>query len=521
VSLDGSVAHERESGDLDVSNPARGVEVAIVGAGAGGLCMARGLRERGIDDIVILEKSDGVGGTWRDNTYPDAACDVPSHLYSFSFDSKADWSRKWAKQPEILEYFERLVRRHDLERHLQLRTEVAGCRWLEESGCWELRTAAGDRLRAGVVVCALGQLNVPHIPDLPGLEDFGGTVFHSARWDHHHDLRGERVGVIGIGASAIQFVPPVADRAASVALFQRSPNYVGPKRDREFRRWERWVFSHVPGVQRLYRWSIYWRHEARFALMRRNSRLGRVLQEAFRRRIRGLADHRLPMEALMPDHPPGCKRVLIADRWYPTLRRDHVEVVTAPVTGVTAQGVECADGRHVALDTLIFGTGFRTTELLTPIEVTGRDDEDLDETWAGGASAYLGMAMAGFPNLFLLYGPNTNLGHNSILFMIEQQVGYVLAALAEMHRRGATAMEVTEGAMLRWDREMRRRSADTVWAEGCNSWYKTADGRLTNNWVGRTTEYRRRLRRPRWTDWSFRSTAGPRRPGYDSVDSSS
>jgi cation diffusion facilitator CzcD-associated flavoprotein CzcO len=465
--------------------------------------MAARLREQGIEDLVILEKSDGVGGTWRDNTYPDAACDVPSHLYSFSFAPKADWSRKWAKQPEILGYFEHVVQRYDLERHLELRTEVAECRWLDAAQCWELRTAAGPRLRARVVICALGQLNVPYIPELPGLGDFDGTVFHSARWDHEHDLRGERVGVVGVGASAIQFVPPVADVAASVTLFQRSPNYVGPKRDREFRRWERWAFARVPGVARLYRGSIYWRHEARFALMRRNSLLGRLLQEAFRRRVRELADDRLPMEALMPAYAPGCKRVLIADRWYPTLRRESVEVVTSPVRRVVPTGIECDDGRRFPLDTLVFGTGFRTTDFLTPIRVTGRDGADLDALWASGAAAYLGMGMPRFPNLFLLYGPNTNLGHNSILFMIEQQVGYVLAALEQLRQRGATSMEVTDGAMARWEREVRRRAEETVWAEGCGSWYTTDDGRLTNNWVGRTTEYRRRLRRPRWTDWSF------------------
>lgn len=514
------VEHRGERRDEVPGDPDRCIELAIIGAGAGGLCMAARLRGHGIEDFVILEKSDGVGGTWRDNAYPDAACDVPSHLYSFSFASKADWSRKWAKQPEILGYFEDLVRHHDLARHLRLGAEVTECRWRDEQGCWELRTGNGDRLRAKVVVCALGQLNVPHIPDLPGLGDFEGTMYHSARWDHDHDLRGERVGVIGIGASAIQFVPPVADVAASVTLFQRSPNYVGPKRDREFRRWERRVFAHVPGVQRLYRWSIYWRHEARFALMRRNSGVGRLLQEAFRRRIRELAGDRLPMEALMPEYPPGCKRVLIADRWYPTLRREHVEVVTSPVRRVDRTGVECDDGRRIPLDTLVFGTGFRTTDFLTPIRVTGRDGADLDEAWASGASAYLGMAVPGFPNLFLLYGPNTNLGHNSILFMIEQQVGYVLATLDQLRRRAAAAVEVNEAAMLRWEREVRRRAEDTVWAEGCSSWYKTDAGRLTNNWVGRTTEYRRRLRRPRWTDWSFRGAAGARRPGYDSADSS-
>jgi cation diffusion facilitator CzcD-associated flavoprotein CzcO len=492
---------QRDSLD-DPADPVR-TAIAIIGAGAGGLCMAARLREHGIDDFVILEKSDGVGGTWRDNTYPDSACDVPSHLYSFSFASKPDWTRKWAKQPEILEYFESIADRHGLRAHLRFGEEVTACSWLDGEQCWDLRTTTGTTIRADVVVCALGQLNMPNIPDIPGIEDFRGTIFHSARWNHDHDLRGERVGVIGIGASAIQFVPPVADEAAALTLFQRSPNYVYPKRDRRFRSWERRMLTAVPGLQRLYRWSIYWRLEARQGLMRRHSLLGRLMQSTFRQSIRRSVGPRLPVEALVPDYPPGCKRVLIADRWYPTLAEDHVEVVTSPVRRLTPEGAECADGTRYDLDTLVFGTGFKTTDFLTPMAITGRGGADLNSVWSDGASAYLGLSMSGFPNLFLLYGPNTNLGHNSILFMIEQQVDYVISVLAEMQRRGATAAEVTTGAMFRWDREMRRRSARTVWAEGCQSWYKTPDGRITNNWVGRTTEYRRRLRRPRWTDWTF------------------
>jgi len=479
------------------------VRVAIIGAGAGGLCMATRLRSAGVDDFLILEKSGGVGGTWRDNSYPDAACDVPSHLYSFSFANNADWSRKWAKQPEILAYFEGLVDRFDLSSKLRTGCEVAELTWSDDDLRWTLRTTEGAVVEAEVVVSGLGQLNMPHIPDIPGLDSFGGTMFHSARWDHDHDLRAERVGVIGIGASAIQFVPPVARLARRTTLFQRSANYVAPKPDREFRAWERWLFRRVPPLQRAYRASIYWRLEARFALMRRDSRIGGIAERQFRKQIQPLVSDRLTAEALIPDYPPGCKRVLIADDWYPTIRRPDVEVVTSGVERITPTGVVTADGRDLHLDTIIFGTGFTTTAFLTPMKVTGAGGKDLNEVWTDGAVAYLGLSVAGFPNFFMLYGPNTNLGHNSILFMIEQQVGYVLAALEEAERRGAAAVEVTEGALTAWDREIVRRSADTVWAEGCHSWYKTEDGRITNNWIGHTTEYRRRLRRPRWSDWEF------------------
>lgn len=477
--------------------------VTIVGAGAGGLCMAARLRESGITDFVVLEKSDGVGGTWRDNTYPGAACDVPSHLYSFSFAPKADWSRKWAKQPEILAYFESLVERFDLSAHMRFGTQVAEATWSDRECVWRIRTGDGEEIRSRVLVNALGQLNTVNIPDLDGLAQFDGTTFHSARWDHEHDLSGEHVGVIGIGASAIQFVPPVARRASRLTLFQRSVNYVAPKPDREFSALERWILQHVPGAGFAYRESIYWRLEARFAIMRRNSRLGTFMQRRFAKEIVPMISERLPAEALVPDYPPGCRRILLADDWYPTLLRPNVEVVTAGVERVAAGAVVTDDGREFEVDTLIFGTGFRTTEFLSPLKVTGAGGRDLNEVWADGAVAYLGLSVAGFPNMFMLYGPNTNLGHNSILFMIEQQVDYILAAITQLRRRGSAAIDVTEEAFDRWDQEMLRRSADTVWADGCHSWYKTDDGRVTNNWIGRTTEYRRRMRKPAWDDWRF------------------
>ena len=488
--------------------PDRAVQVAVIGAGAGGLCMAIGLRNRGITDFLVLEKSDGVGGTWRDNTYPGSGCDVPSHFYSFSFAPNPDWSRKWAAQPEILDYFEGLVDRFGLGPHLRFGTEVTELSWSDDDRRWTLRTDAGDTIHARVVVCGLGQLNSPYVPDIPGLGSFRGPVFHSARWDHTHDLTGERVGVIGIGASAIQFVPPVARVAGHTTLFQRSANYVAPKPDREFRPWERWVFRHVPGVRTLYRAWTWARLEARFSIMARDSRLGTLLVRRFEAGVAPMISEDLPREALVPDYRPGCKRILLSDDWYPTLLRDDVDVVTSDVVEVTPDGVTTADGRHVELDALVFGTGFRSTRFLTPMKVTGAGGRDLNEVWDGGAVAYMGLSVAGFPNFFLLYGPNTNLGHNSILFMIEQQVGYVMAALEQLERRGAAAIDVTEAALGEWDREMRRRSAETVWAGDCTSWYKTDDGRVTNNWVGHTYEYRRRARHPQWDDWRFLRPAG-------------
>lgn len=465
--------------------------------------MATRLRMAGRDDFVVLERSDGVGGTWRDNTYPDAGCDVPSHFYSFSFAQNPDWSRKWAKQPEILEYFESLIERFEMAGHFRFGVEVTEATWSDEDLCWTIRAADGSTLVAEVVVSGLGQLNMPNIPDLEGLEDFEGTRFHSARWDHDHDLAGESVGVIGIGASAIQFVPPVAVRAGRVTLFQRSANYVVPKPDREFRPWERWLFRNVTPLQKAYRVWTYWRLESRFNLMRRNSWMGRLVRRRFVAELAKMVSERLPAEVLVPDYMPGCRRLLLSSDWYPTLLRDDVEVVGSGVRRITSDGLDTNDGRHFELDTIIFGTGFTTTRFLTPLKITGTGGRDLNEVWADGAVAYMGLSVSGFPNMFILYGPNTNLGHNSILFMIEQQVHYVLQALDQLDQRGASAIDVTPSALARWDTEMRERSSETVWAGDCNSWYKTDEGRITNNWVGHTTEYYRRMRSPVWDDWRF------------------
>lgn len=477
--------------------------VAILGAGAGGLCMALQLQDAGIDTFTIYEKSDGVGGTWRDNTYPGAACDVPSHLYSFSFAPKTDWTRKFAEQPEILGYFESLVRDHGLEPHLRFGVEIASAEWSDERQEWELTTTDGETMQADVVVSGLGQLNRPYVPELPGLDDFEGTWFHSARWDHDHDLRAERVAVVGIGASAIQFVPRVAQVARQLTLFQRSVNYVAPKPDRRFRTWERWLLDRVPVAQRAYRASIYWRFEARFQLMRKGSRLGALLQDRFGKEVRKLANDRLPAEVLVPDYTPGCRRILIANDWYPTLRRPDVEVVGDSIERVTRDAIVTSTGRVVPVDTIIFGTGFHSTEFLSPLKITGRGGCDLNKVWASGAEAHLGMAVPGFPNFFVLYGPNTNLGHNSILFMIEQQVGFIRSLIAELMAQGAGAVEVTDEAMQRYESEILAASERTVWAEDCSSWYKDESGRITNNWPDYSINYWRRLRRRRPGEYRF------------------
>lgn len=478
--------------------------VVIIGGGLSGLAMGMQLVRAGVTEFTIVEQSDGVGGTWRDNTYPGSGCDVPSHLYSFSFASKTDWSRRFAEQPEILAYAEECVNRFGLVPHLRLRTRVDGATYDERVGTWcvSVTSADGvsDTIIADAVVVACGQLNRPVVPDIPGLSSFAGPAWHSARWDHGVDVAGTRVGVVGSGASAIQFVPPVAAEAESVTIFQRSTNYVAPKRDRVYSPTQRWLLQHVRAYELAYRWSIYWGLEARWLFFRKNSLSGRAFASLLTRGVRRrVITERLPESSVVPDYPIGCKRILISNNWYSAIRRPTVTVVDEPIDHIEADAIVTGDGHRHPVDTIIFGTGFDTTDFLAHLPVVGRGGQRLSETWAHGARAYLGVAVADFPNCYLLYGPNTNLGHNSILFMVERQVNMVLQALALQteHRRHAglahpdtaVAVEVTHDALTREDRRTQRLMTGTVWVSSCRSWYKNASGRVTNNWPTWTVRY--------------------------------
>ncbi len=472
-------------------------EVVIVGAGLSGLGMAMQLTRAGLVSFTIVEQSDGVGGTWRDNSYPGSGCDVPSHLYSFSFAPKSDWTRRYADQPEILTYAERCVEEFGLRPHLRLGTKVDDVRFDERSARWHLDLSSEtgtEELWADTVVFACGQLNRPRIPDLPGLEEFEGPSWHSARWDHEVSLADKRVAVVGNGASAVQFLPPVAAVARSVTVFQRSANYVAPKRDRAYTDRMRRVFTTVRPLELAHRWLIYWLMESRWLWFKKNSFLGRKFGELFARGIRtNVVSDRLPDEAVVPDYPLGCKRILISNDWYPTLMRPNVTVIEEPIAGVEADALVTTDGARHEADAIIFGTGFSTTAFLAGIPVRGTDGVTLASVWQDGSRAYLGIAVPGFPSCFLLYGPNTNLGHNSILFMVERQLSLILQALAAQTREStnsaAAAIEVTEDAYRNEDDRVQRLMAGTAWVANCHSWYKTATGRVTNNWPTWTVRY--------------------------------
>jgi cation diffusion facilitator CzcD-associated flavoprotein CzcO len=479
----------------------RAPRIAILGAGFSGLCMAMSLVRAGIRTFTIYEKGDGVGGTWRDNTYPGAGCDVPSHLYSYSFAPKADWTRKFSEQPEILAYLEECARAYDLHRHIRFGTALAAARFDEAEGAWRLRTDAGEELSAEVLVCGAGQLSRPRYPSISGLDQFAGAAFHSARWDHACDLRGKRVAVIGNGASAIQIIPRVAPEAGRLHAFQRSAAWVIPRKDRAYSRFTKWAFAHVPLARRLYRAWLYWALEKNFFAFRRGSWLGKLSTFFARRHLKAqIADPAL-REALLPDFPIGCKRVLISDDYYPALARENVEVVTAPIERVTADAIVTGDGQVRPVDAIVLATGFETTSLLAPLRVEGLGGVALEDAWAGGAEAHLGVTVAGFPNLLLLYGPNTNLGHNSIIFMIECQVRYAMRWLRALVERDLRYLDVEPARMARFNADLQRDLERSVWAADCGSWYKNEAGKIVNNWSTFTAAYWWRTRRFRLDDY--------------------
>lgn len=482
---------------------ARDLEVAIVGSGFAGIAMGVRLREAGIEDFAILEKEGRVGGTWRDNTYPGLECDVPAMFYSLSFELKTDWSRKFPPQPEILDYLEHCADKYGLVPHIRFNTEVAEARFDERSGRWRIRTADGDTLSARVLVSGTGQLNRPAIPAIPGVDDFRGKSFHSARWDHDYDLSGKRVAVVGNAASAVQFIPRIAPEVEHLTVFQRSAQWLIRQNDRRYSDLEKRLFTRFPFLVRIQRAWLWLKHELRWPVFARGgSRLGRLFEWLALKDMRKRVPDPDLQARLTPDYPVGCKRVLLSDHYYEALQRDNVELVDSAIRRVTPTGVVSADGREREVDVIIYATGFKSTEFLTPMTVYGKGGRSLNrDAWAEGAEAYLGVAVPGFPNFFMLYGPNTNLGHNSIIFMIERQVEYVLQCLRALRERNLKYLGLREDAMRRWQDECQASLGKTVWATGCHSWYKTADGKITNNWPYSTLTYWWRMRQPRLSDY--------------------
>ncbi|RTE85979.1 NAD(P)/FAD-dependent oxidoreductase [Lysobacter sp. N42] len=461
------------------------------------------LKEAGRHNFLILEKADKVGGTWRDNTYPGAACDVQSHLYSFSFAPKHDWSRSYAPQQEIFEYIENCVNRFELDPHIQFNAEVAKLEYQEQQCCWHVELTNGTVLESRCVVTATGQLNQPSYPNIEGLNEFQGECFHSARWNHNVDLTGKRVGVIGTGASAIQFVPEIAKQAESVTVFQRSAAWVIPKSDKPFTKWQKWCFKYIPGVDKLYRTIIYWKNEARALAFTSFSGILKFGEQRARKMVSRDVTNPELQKALIPDYQIGCNRILLANNWYSTFELPHVNLTTAPIQRITQTGIETTESEPHNLDVLILGTGFKATELLSPMHIVGLNGQTLNEAWQDGAEAFKGISVSGFPNLFMLYGPNTNLSHSSIIFMLESQMHYVLHCLNKLDKHNALAMDVKAETQRRYNEELQGVLKKTVWASGCNSWYLNEKGKNVVNWYGFTFYYRLVTKRVRTQDYIF------------------
>ena len=484
-----------EAGARNGGAPGREVDIAIIGSGFSGLGMAIKLKEAGFDDLVLFERGGDVGGTWWFNTYPGCQCDIPSHLYSFSFALNPDWSRTYSKQAEIQRYLRDVAERFDVVRHVQLNTTVENGEWDDEAQRWRLQTTGGEVV-ARVVIGGFGGLSEPRTPEVPGLESFKGTTFHTAQWNHDHELSGERVAVIGTGASAIQVVPNIQPKVGELHVFQRTAPWVVPHRDRRITDVEHKLFRAVPATQRFVRNGVYWMREALVPGLAFNPKLQKGVQKLAVKHIEHQVRDPELREKVTPDYVIGCKRILPSNEWYPALQQDNVELHTGGIREVRERSIVTNDGTEVEVDTIIFATGFYVTDIPMAPRVRGRHGKTLADVWQGSPQAFRGTTVSGFPNAFILLGPNTGLGHNSVVFMTESQITYAVDAIKRMRAEGLESIDVRPDAQERYNARLQSRMARTVWnSGGCASWYLDRNGRNATIWPDFTWRYRLRMRR--------------------------
>ncbi len=484
---------------VDASTPlnksVKRVEAAIVGAGFGGLCMAIKLQEAGITDFVILEKGSDVGGTWRDNTYPGAACDVQSHMYSFSFEGNPDWSKRYPGWKEIQDYIHSTTEKYGIRRYVQYNTEVTGAQFNERSGRWLVTLGDGSQLNAKHFILATGPLHVPSIPNLPGLNGFKGRTFHSAQWDHDYDLKGKNVVSIGTGGSAIQYLPEIAPDVKNLSVFQRSPAWVLPRDMRSYSDFDKKLFKAFPLMRKLHRLRLYATNESRVLPI-----IHARLAQSFQFLAKAFLDYQVRdkklRRQLTPDYTIGCKRILISNKYFPMFSRDNVDLITDGIKEIRENSVVDSNGVEHPADAIIFGTGFVTDPrvYMKNFTLTGLPGHDIHQDWKEGAEAYYGISVSGYPNMFQLVGPNTGLGHNSIIFMIEKQVEYIVKCMTTMEEKGAGYMDLKASVQKTFNDEIQQRQVGTVWASGCKSWYQQADGRNVVIWPGTTLRYQHELK---------------------------
>jgi cation diffusion facilitator CzcD-associated flavoprotein CzcO len=488
------------------------VRVAVIGTGFGGLGAAVRLRREGITDFAVLERADSVGGTWRDNSYPGCACDVPSHLYSFSFAPNPEWPRAFSGQPHIRAYLEWVTDTYGLRPHIRFNTEVEQARWDGDSYHWHIRTSRGE-LTADVVISATGPLSDPKLPDVPGLAQFPGRVFHSSRWDHDYELKGKRVAMIGTGASAIQIVPAIQPEVARLTVVQRTPPWVLPRVDRGIARGEQWLHGRIPATARARRGLLWLIREFQVGAFVKHPKLMKTVEQLARAHMRRAVRDPALRTKLTPDYTIGCKRILLSNAYYPALARPNTEVVASALKEVRGSTVVMADGTEREVDAIIFGTGFHVTDMPIGDRVIGADGRTLAEHWKDGMAALRGCTVDGFPNLIFIIGPNSGLGNSSMILIAEAAVNYAADYLRTLKQTGAAALDAKPAAVRAWNAEMQRRMARTVWnTGGCTSWYLDSEGRNTTAWPGTTAEYRRATRRLRIEEYDVLLTAAAPAP---------
>jgi cation diffusion facilitator CzcD-associated flavoprotein CzcO len=470
------------------ASPRRDLEVLIVGAGFGGIAAAIELRQHGIEQIKILEQGPDLGGTWLFNTYPGAACDVPSHLYSFSYEQRRDWTRLCSLQGEIHTYLHDVARAHGLDALIETGQSVISCSWSEQSCRWSVLTETGSTFEADALILATGQLHQPAIPAIEGAESFAGHSFHSAQWDHDYPLAGKRVAVVGTGASAVQFIPEIAPKLERLSVFQRTGNWFMPRKNRSYPWPVKAAIKRVPGLQALRRRFIFEYTESLTLTIRHPRTVGRLARARSAAFMRSqLKDPQLRAKA-WPDYTFGCKRILFSSYFLPALERKNVELVTESIARIAPEGIVTTEGTLHELDCIIWATGFKTNDFMLPMEVTGTSGSSLRDAWANGARAYLGMTIPHFPNMFVMYGPNTNTSGGSIIVYLEAQAAYIRQALQQLTARPAGALEVLPEVEAAADRALQARFKGTAWTQ-CDSWYRDEDGRIVANWPGYMREY--------------------------------
>jgi cation diffusion facilitator CzcD-associated flavoprotein CzcO len=476
----------------------------IIGTGFSGLGMAIALQKQDVD-FLLLEKADEIGGTWRDNTYPGCACDIPSHMYSFSFEPKPDWRNMWSFQPEIFDYLKGVAQKYGLRRYIRFNSRVDRAHWDEDEQAWHVFTDSGQQYVAQFLVSGAGGLHIPLIPDIEGIDEFRGDTFHSAQWDHDVDITGKRVAVIGTGASAIQIVPEIADDVAELQVYQRTPPWVMPRVNNAFPDWTRRMFATVPGTRVAMRAGIYWIHEAVGFAMTKQPRLLKAGELLGRWNIRRSVKDRDLRRKLTPNYRAGCKRILNSDTYYRGIAHPHTRVITEGIARMTADAIVTTDGKEHPVDVVVFATGFHVTDSYTYVDIKGSGGEDLVDRWnREGIQAHRGIAVAGMPNLFFLLGPNTALGHNSVVFMIESQIRYVAKAIAAVDKSGARSLSPSRRAQDEFNAELQGELEKTVWnTGGCRSWYMDSHGVNRTLWSGMTWQYWLATRRFRRSEYEF------------------